>query len=177
MLSEMEYKTIEVIVKFPCKSLYESYLGHTMHSMLQRVYKHYGWSDDPLDVIKELESKQFIVNHFGTLQFTSLCPCGRCCKYVPRTLQVEKIVNKEATQLNWVREVVLSGELVAMKGKKDVELPEKRKVNKKLSKTQKPKIKLKVVTIENVVQYRLQKKEETLKKIKTLKDNLKEWSA
>lgn len=108
MLNPVELKVIETVVKFPIKELYRKHptMGVSLFEVLVKVFKHFKWTESPLDVLKGLEDKQYLYN----FKFLGLCTCGRHCRWTPREKpQIKALMSKEGTTLNAAKVVIMSG--------------------------------------------------------------------
>lgn len=181
-INEQEYKVIEIIVKFPHRNLYETYQGTSMIALMKSVFKHYGWTVDPIDVMKELEKKQFLVNRNGLWFFTQICPCGRCNRWVNRQQEVRKLESTAGKKLQVVRQIISGkdlnftdrGEPIVLKGESAEDKEWRRHVKTKQSKKTKPKTHTRAAKVWNETTFRITRKDMLTQRKERIEQMIKE---
>jgi hypothetical protein len=182
VLSNIDYKVIEVVVKFNGKGLYEPYQGTSIMQMLQFLFKYYGWTTNPLDVVKELEKNKYLVCTESKWYFTSLCTCGRCNRWINRKQEVRRLESTAGRKLQVVRQIISGkdlnftdkGELLPLKGDAAEDKDWRLYVKSKQSKKSKPKTNQRAARVWNETTFRITRKDMLVQRKARIEQMIKE---
>jgi hypothetical protein len=147
--------------------------GVSFSRALQFLFKKRGIADNPLDVLKEMVARKWVVNENGLYyqgyipgRMNTLCSCGRCSRYINRTKgktlgtsvdgRVSAVLAEvfSGKDLNWAQNGLI------YKAEHNVEEDETRKVKSKKSKQKKVKTSKRLARVWNETSGDVLKKEQ-----------------